>query len=176
MAVYLLPYPASVGSTVACRTEVRKFLVAHHPVEDCATVCVYVRSKWRISSHDRENGGKHPATTSPAAPCCLILDLNRPGNDEEWVLKTVREVGLGTHVAVCAGSTDAQRLKAVAALRPDVLLTKLVIVAHQLDGIYRVRDDAGQVGGPPGERVRPTLERLSPVLCRFPAPGAQSPA
>ena len=71
-------------------------------------------------------------------PCCLILDLDLPDGRGETVLERVRAKGMKTRVAVCTGSMDAGRLTAVAALKPDALLTKPVTFADVWDGVCRV--------------------------------------
>jgi DNA-binding NarL/FixJ family response regulator len=47
-----------------------------------------------------------------------------PDGGGEVILKKVREEGLPTRVAVCTGTNDADRIGAVAALRPEALLQK----------------------------------------------------
>ncbi len=71
-------------------------------------------------------------------PCCMILDLGLPDGPGETILETVREKGLRTHVAVCTGITDQQRVSLVAELKPDVLLIKPVKVADGWNGLCRV--------------------------------------
>lgn len=73
-------------------------------------------------------------------PCCLILDLALPDGRGEAVLERVREKALRTYVAVCTGVMDQGRLAAVAALKPDVLLTKPITAAHLWNNVCRVSD------------------------------------
>lgn len=73
-------------------------------------------------------------------PCCLILDLALPDGDGETVLAKARARGLRTYIAVCTGVMDQSRLAAVAALKPDVLLTKPITATHIWDNVCRVSD------------------------------------
>lgn len=74
-------------------------------------------------------------------PCCIILDLGLPDAPGEAVFVRVREKGLRTYVAVCTGIMDQERLAAVAALKPDVLLTKPITASHIWNNVCRVSDD-----------------------------------
>jgi DNA-binding response OmpR family regulator len=63
-------------------------------------------------------------------PDCVILDLMLPDQGGEVVLRKIREDCLPTRVAVCTGSNDHKRLRAVATLSPDALLTKPITMAE----------------------------------------------
>jgi two-component system KDP operon response regulator KdpE len=68
-------------------------------------------------------------------PCCLILDLGLPDGPGETILEAVREKRLRTHVAVCTGLDDRERIALVAKLNPNVLLLKPVKVADVWSGV-----------------------------------------
>jgi DNA-binding response OmpR family regulator len=55
---------------------------------------------------------------------CLLLDLRLPDGDGEAILRKVRSEGMAMRVAVMTAETDPERLRAVAALEPEVVLRK----------------------------------------------------
>ena len=71
-------------------------------------------------------------------PCFLILDLMLPDGDGIAVLEAVRQKGLRTLVAVCTGSVDLARLKAVAELRPDAMFPKPIRMPNEWTETCRV--------------------------------------
>jgi DNA-binding NtrC family response regulator len=73
-------------------------------------------------------------------PCCMILDLALPDGRGETVLERAREKRLRSYIAVCTGVMDLERLAAVAALKPDVLLTKPITATHLWNNVCRVSD------------------------------------
>jgi DNA-binding response OmpR family regulator len=60
----------------------------------------------------------------PTEPDWLVVDLMLPDGDGTRLVEQVRRLGRPTRVAVTTGSTDATRLRAVNALRPDLILIK----------------------------------------------------
>jgi two-component system OmpR family response regulator len=83
----------------------------------------YSRMGWQVSEAGTVAEALALLNSEPE-PCCLILDLMLPDGDGTAVLKEVRAKGLKTRVAVCTGTVDLARLKAVAELRPDAMLPK----------------------------------------------------
>ena len=67
-------------------------------------------------------------------PCCLVLDLGLPDGDGEAVLRQVRDKGFRTRVVVATGVVDQGRLKALAELGLDALLTKPIDLADVWSG------------------------------------------
>ena len=65
-------------------------------------------------------------------PDCVILDLMLPDAGGEVLLRKIREDRMPTRVAVCTGTHDPVRLRAVASLGPDALLKKPI----ELSGRY----------------------------------------
>ncbi len=100
---------------------------------------MFSRMGWQVSAVSRVADGLAALEEAPA-PCCLILDLDLPDGCGERVLERVRERGLETHVSVCTGSMDGERLRFVASLEPDALLTKPVTITDLWKGICRICD------------------------------------
>jgi DNA-binding response OmpR family regulator len=65
-------------------------------------------------------------------PDCLILDLGLPDGDGEQLLRRVRELNLRTHVAICTGIHEQERLESLKELAPNALLLKPI----DLDTIF----------------------------------------
>ena len=63
-------------------------------------------------------------------PDCVILDLMLPDDGGHVVLRKIRERRLPTRVAVCTGTSDRERLDAVASLQPDAFLMKPTSLAE----------------------------------------------
>jgi two-component system KDP operon response regulator KdpE len=82
-------------------------------------------------------------------PCCLILDLGLPDGDGESVLRLARAKGLRTYVAVCTGSSDAERLRVVSSLGPDLILTKPVTATDIWKDVCRLSDLHGSTDDMP---------------------------
>ena len=59
-------------------------------------------------------------------PDCVLLDLDLPDGRGEAVLERVRRDRLPIRVAVCTGSGDDQRWRAVERYRPDAVMQKPV--------------------------------------------------
>jgi DNA-binding response OmpR family regulator len=55
---------------------------------------------------------------------CVILDLELPDGSGEAILRRIRGERLPVRVAVTTGEADPRRLCKLAALEPDLLLTK----------------------------------------------------
>jgi DNA-binding response OmpR family regulator len=64
-----------------------------------------------------------------------VLDLMLPDGDGASLLRAVREQSLRCRIAVTTGTNDTRRLRAVTALRPDLLLTKPINLAELLQGL-----------------------------------------
>ena len=62
-------------------------------------------------------------------PDYLILDLILPDRGGEVILRTIRDAGLKTRVAVTTASGDARYLREVKALEPEALFAKPINVA-----------------------------------------------
>src|SRR3954468_12298492 len=101
----------------------RLFVVDDDPATRDALRDAYTRMGWQVSVAGTVAEALALLDAEPE-PCCLILDLVLPDGDGTAVLEKVREKGLRTHVAVCTGTVDLARPKAVAALRPDAMLPK----------------------------------------------------
>ena len=100
-------------------------------VEDDASL----REVWEVVFSGR---GWDVASASTAAeglalldppPDYLILDLMLPDQGGEVILRTIRDAGLKTRVAVTTGTDDADQLREVKALKPEALFAKPVNVA-----------------------------------------------
>lgn len=65
-------------------------------------------------------------------PDWLVLDLMLPDGDGVSLLRKIRADGLTVRVAVTTGSADRSRLDAVAALRPDLFLSKPIDLGELL--------------------------------------------
>lgn len=92
---------------------------------------------WHVSAAESVRDGLALLESEPE-PCCLVLDLDLPDGHGEEVLRRLREKGLRTRVVVCSGSMDDERLRRVAALSPDALLTKPVTLSDVWSGLCRV--------------------------------------
>lgn len=101
---------------------------------------IFSRMGWEVSTAATVREGLALIDSQPE-PCCLVLDLDLPDGRGEEVLAHVRAKNLKTHVAVASGNMESRRLRAVANLRPDVLLTKPVTAEDIWDGICRVCED-----------------------------------
>jgi two-component system KDP operon response regulator KdpE len=64
---------------------------------------------------------------------CVILDLGLPDGDGEAVLEQIRSQRLDVRVAVTTAEEDPERLRRVAALKPDLFLRKPVDLPALLD-------------------------------------------
>jgi CheY-like chemotaxis protein len=64
---------------------------------------------------------------------CVILDLSLPDGDGEAVLQQIRSRQLDVRVAVTTAEEDPERLRKVAALKPDLFLRKPVDLPALLD-------------------------------------------
>jgi DNA-binding response OmpR family regulator len=60
---------------------------------------------------------------------CVILDLELPDGSGEAILRRIRGEQLPVRVAVTTGEADPRRLRKLAALEPDLLLTKPIDLA-----------------------------------------------
>lgn len=67
-------------------------------------------------------------------PDLAILDLALPDGDGEEVLRALRGTGYPTRVVVCTGTSETDRLKAIAPLGPVVLLLKPI----DLDDVFSI--------------------------------------
>jgi DNA-binding NtrC family response regulator len=92
---------------------------------------IFSRMGWFVRLAETQREGL--AWLDANEPCCLVLDLELPDGRGEAVLEKLRAKGLRTHVAVCTGSMDRNRLDALTRLEPDALLTKPV----KLEDIWR---------------------------------------
>ncbi len=63
-------------------------------------------------------------------PDCVLLDLDLPDGQGEVVLESVRRDRLPIRVAVCTGSGDRQRWRAVEQYHPDAVMQKPVDLAE----------------------------------------------
>ena len=68
-------------------------------------------------------------------PGYLVLDLMLPDGDGEVILERVRTDGLPIRVVVTTGVCDPARINAVAALRPDLVLSKPIDLDDLLRGL-----------------------------------------
>lgn len=122
---------------------------------------IFLRMGWDVSVAGTVAEALSLLDTGPE-PCCLVLDLGLPDGDGEVVLKQVREKGYKTRVVVATGVVDGERLKTVAGLNPDALLSKPIALTDVWSGdvVCRVcgqpSDDAGR------ELVTSTAARSSP--------------
>jgi ActR/RegA family two-component response regulator len=57
-------------------------------------------------------------------PDCIVLSMRRPDEGGAAVLRKVREAGLSTRVAICAGITTVEQAEDLWALRPDLILIR----------------------------------------------------
>ena len=86
----------------------------------------------------------HAATVADAltlldvAPEAVILDLMLPDGDGSAVLQRLRATGAHTRVVVTTAVGDSDRLAAVRAMNPDVLLQKPIDLASLLRGLSPV--------------------------------------
>ncbi len=71
-------------------------------------------------------------------PCYLILDLMLLDGVGIAVLEGVRQKGLGTLVAVCMGTVNPARLKAVAELGPNAMFPKPIRIPNAWTETCRV--------------------------------------
>jgi DNA-binding NtrC family response regulator len=101
---------------------------------------IFTRMGWLVSTAGTVSQGLARLDDNPQ-PCCLILDMDLPDGNGEEVLAKVREMGLKSRVVVATGNMDSARLRTVADLGPDILLTKPVTVDDVWDGICRVCDN-----------------------------------
>ena len=115
-----------------------RLLVVEDDVPTRATLRDYYS---RMGCHVSEAGTVAEAFAlleSELEPCFLILDLILPDRDGVAVLEAVRQKGLRTLVAVCTGSVDLYRLKAVAELRPDAMFPKPIRMPNSWTETCRV--------------------------------------
>ena len=108
-----------------------RLLVVEDDVPTRDALCDYYQ---RMGCHVSEAGTVAEGLASLDAgpePCFLILDLMLPDGDGVAVLEGVRQRGLKTLVAVCTGSVDLARLKAVAELGPDAMFPKPIRMPNE---------------------------------------------
>jgi DNA-binding response OmpR family regulator len=99
----------------------RLLIVEDHAMTRNALRGLFARQGWDVRV--AESVAKGLAALEPP-PDCLLLDLMLPDGDGETILRKIRADGLPTRVAVCTGTGDPERLRAVSELRPDALLHK----------------------------------------------------
>ena len=117
-----------------------RLLVVEDDVPTRDALCdYYSRMGWQISEAGTVAEGLTKLDIEPE-PCFLILDLMLPDGDGITVLEAVRQKGLRTLVAVCTGSVDLARLKAVAELRPDAMFPKPIRMPNEWTETCRVHD------------------------------------
>ena len=97
-------------------------------VDDCAATraalgTIFAREGWVVTVASTVAEGLSALDLVPA-PRCVILDLNLPDGRGESILKAIRDRGMSSRVAVCSSTTDASRVAAVLAMRPEMLLAK----------------------------------------------------
>jgi CheY-like chemotaxis protein len=83
---------------------------------------------------------------------CVILDLELPDGSGEAILRRIRGEQLAVRVAVTTGEADPARLRKLAALEPDLLLTKPIDLPALIGWLeqpavrgWRARELAGSV-------------------------------
>jgi DNA-binding response OmpR family regulator len=83
---------------------------------------------------------------------CVILDLELPDGSGEAILRRIRGEQLPVRVAVTTGEADPARLRKLAALEPDLLLTKPIDLGTLIGWLeqpavrgWRTRELAGSV-------------------------------
>ena len=115
-----------------------RLLVVEDDVATRDALCEYYsRMGWQISEAGTLAEGLTKLDVEPE-PCYLILDLMLPDGDGITVLEAVRHKGLRTLVAVCTGSVDLARLKAVAELGPDAMFPKPIRMPNEWTETCRV--------------------------------------
>ncbi len=68
-------------------------------------------------------------------PLFVILDLMLPDGDGLTVLKKIREAGLASRVVVTTAVSEPDRLRAVHALKPEIVLQKPIDLSVLLNSL-----------------------------------------
>lgn len=124
-----LPVPESrdvIGTVV----KPRLLLVEDDAATTRALRAIFTRRGWDVESVSTLEDAIALLDTLPD---CVILDLVLPDGDGLEVLRTIRDKGLSIRVAVTTGVSDEGRLKVVADLHPDIVLSKPVNLQELLD-------------------------------------------
>jgi DNA-binding response OmpR family regulator len=85
---------------------------------------------------------------------CVILDLRLPDGEGESILQKIRAEQIGVRVAVTTAEADLERLRRVAELRPEIVLSKPIELAKLLAWLR-----------PPGMVTPAPAPRLVEISC-----------
>ena len=131
-----------------------RLLVVEDDISTRDVLCgYYARMGWEVSGAGTVAEGLTMLDAEPE-PCFLILDLMLPDGDGIAVLEGVRQRGLRTLVAVCTGTVDLARLKAVAELGPDAMFPKPVRMPNAWTDTCRVCESRSSTRAIEGREVR----------------------
>ncbi len=131
-----------------------RLLVVEDDISTRDALCgYYTRKGWQVREAGTVAEGLNLLDAEPE-PCFLILDLMLPDGDGVAVLEGVRQRGLRTLVAVCTGSVDLARLKAVAELGPDAMFPKPIRMPNAWTDTCRVCEARSSAGAIDGREVR----------------------
>jgi CheY-like chemotaxis protein len=103
--------------------EHRMLIVEGEPSARHLMARIFSRRGWDVAAVGTVADGLAALGAGPA-PDCLVLDLMLPDGDGEDVLRLARSDGLTTRVVVATVCGEARRLRTLAALGPDRVLTK----------------------------------------------------
>lgn len=119
----------------------RLLLVEDDPSTANALRSIFTRRGWDVETGSTVHDAL--ALLEPV-PNSVILDLGLPDGDGLEVLKAIRDKGLSVRVAVTTGVSDSARLKVVADLEPDIVLSKPVDLPELLE-ILGIADNRTEI-------------------------------
>jgi two-component system KDP operon response regulator KdpE len=115
------------------KTTGRRILIVEDDLATLYTLrAMFDRAGWDVSSARTLAGA---LVSLVPAPEWIVLDLGLADGDGEEVLRSVRESGIGTRVAVFSGALDHERIARLAPWRPDLVIAKPIAFTKLLEAV-----------------------------------------